>query len=300
VTRRNSMMLKRLIGGGLLVIAGVAAHVVWNSPWMASVLESESGQPTVAQWIVYGSLKGLPFLLLLGLLLVFATRSEESNFRAIVAGEPDPWVVTEPEIAALRSLLARRAARNVAGRQYGPAGSKTAGKLQSAQIEYALIRSRVDSLDDPALEAQRRKIHELRYTLAALPPLGKPAAPEVVQVVVVPTMPSAAPVSPVGATTASTASVAPAEPAVAPTLPTAPAMAPAELAAPATAWAPSHFAPAAGMAVWDSPDAARPPIGLLPPNYPVVVDARAGAWAQIRAANGWRGWVDGRLLVDRR
>jgi hypothetical protein len=31
-----------------------------------------------------------------------------------------------------------------------------------------------------------------------------------------------------------------------------------------------------------------------------VVEARNGPWAEVRAANGWRGWVDGRLLVDRR
>jgi len=28
-----------------------------------------------------------------------------------------------------------------------------------------------------------------------------------------------------------------------------------------------------------------------------VLDASAGAWAQVRAVNGWRGWVDGRLLA---
>jgi hypothetical protein len=29
----------------------------------------------------------------------------------------------------------------------------------------------------------------------------------------------------------------------------------------------------------------------------LVLEASAGAWAQVRAINGWRGWVDGRLLA---
>jgi SH3-like domain-containing protein len=31
----------------------------------------------------------------------------------------------------------------------------------------------------------------------------------------------------------------------------------------------------------------------------LVVEASAGAWAQVRAVNGWRGWVDSRLLYRR-
>ena len=51
------------------------------------------------------------------------------------------------------------------------------------------------------------------------------------------------------------------------------------------------------MAAWDAPDPSRPPAGMMPPNLDVAVDQWAGAWAQVRVANGWRGWVDGRLLV---
>jgi hypothetical protein len=29
------------------------------------------------------------------------------------------------------------------------------------------------------------------------------------------------------------------------------------------------------------------------------VESRIGAWALVRAVNGWRGWVDARLLVER-
>jgi RsiW-degrading membrane proteinase PrsW (M82 family) len=246
VTRRSALS-RRLFGFALCVAAGVAAHAVWNSPWMQTILASPDGEPSVTQWIVYGAVKGLPFLLLLGLLVAFATRSEEDNFRAIVAGEPDPAVITEPEVASLRSLLARRSARLAAGRAGGPAASRLAGRLQAAQVEYALIRSRVNSLDDPALEAERQKIRSIGAELARLQGDGAQGA----------ATPGAA------------------------------------------AWAPTHLAPSGGMVTWPTPDATRPPVATLPPWLELALESRAGDWAQVRAANGWRGWVDGRLLLPR-
>jgi hypothetical protein len=135
---------------------------------MDSVLSTADGaDPSVIAWIEYGALKGMPFLILLGVLVMFATRSEEANYRAIVAGEPDPMVMTEGEIRSLRSLWARRAARSAAGRTLGPVGAQLVGRLQAAQIEYAMIRSAMDSPEDPKLEAQRRAIREIRIELAA-------------------------------------------------------------------------------------------------------------------------------------
>jgi hypothetical protein len=53
------------------------------------------------------------------------------------------------------------------------------------------------------------------------------------------------------------------------------------------------------MAAWIAPDPSRPPMLNLPERLELIVESRAGAWAQVRAVNGWRGWVDGRRLVDR-
>jgi SH3-like domain-containing protein len=39
---------------------------------------------------------------------------------------------------------------------------------------------------------------------------------------------------------------------------------------------------------------------MLPAGLELVFESQAGAWAQVRAVNGWRGWVDGRVLVARR
>jgi hypothetical protein len=54
------------------------------------------------------------------------------------------------------------------------------------------------------------------------------------------------------------------------------------------------------MAAWDVPDPSRKPAWQLAGNLDLVVEASAGAWARVRAVNGWWGWVDGRLLVPRR
>jgi ribosomal protein L34E len=62
-------------------------------------------------------------------------------------------------------------------------------------------------------------------------------------------------------------------------------------------WVPTHRVPPPGIAAWDAPDPSRPPAGQLPGNLELVVEATAGAWVHVRVANGWRGWVDGRLLI---
>lgn len=331
VTRRAAPMPGRILGAAACILAGVSAHVVWNSPWMESILQtSAGGNPSVTQWIEYGTLKGMPFLILLAILVALATRSEEDNFRRIVAGEPDPAVVTEDEIRSLRSLWARRSARLAAGRLRGPAGRRLTGRLQAAQIRYAMIRSKSESLADPALEAVRSQIRSIRSELAASPFLSMPAqtgmptadpvsmpgitpgitpGPVLVTVSAGPG-PVAAPFSAQAidaapapeATQAAIAAPAESAPAQAPGGPTyagSPPPAPVPGAA-APVWAPTHVVPAGGLPAWQAPDPARRPVAVLAERVELVVVSRAGAWAQVRGVNGWSGWVDGRLLVERR
>jgi hypothetical protein len=68
---------------------------------------------------------------------------------------------------------------------------------------------------------------------------------------------------------------------------------------PTTGWAPTHLVPPGGMAAWNAPDPSRQPIVNLPERLELVVEGRAGAWAHVRAVNGWRGWVDGRRLLEK-
>ncbi len=82
----------------------------------------------------------------------------------------------------------------------------------------------------------------------------------------------------------------------APTQPTVPVQTPAVVP---LVWMPTHLAPPGGMAAWDAPDPSRPPVVQLAEQLELVVESSAGAWTQVRAVNGWRGWVDGRLLIPR-
>ena len=183
VTQRAAALPRRLGVAVLLIGAGVAAHAVWNSPVTDFVLDTSSGtDPSILQWIAWGALKGTPFLILLGVMVVLATRSEERAYRAVVFGEPDPMVVTDDEMRSLGSLWARRSARTAAGRLHGPAAARLVGRLQSAQIEYAMIRSRTDDLTDPALDAQRMKIRALRAALAGTPFMPETLRPGAVRV----------------------------------------------------------------------------------------------------------------------
>jgi hypothetical protein len=68
----------------------------------------------------------------------------------------------------------------------------------------------------------------------------------------------------------------------------------------APAWAPTHLVPEGGIPVWDAQgDPARPPLGQLLGHLELVVESSNGTWALVRDINGWRGWVDVRLLIVR-
>ncbi|HEX7592134.1 MAG TPA: PrsW family intramembrane metalloprotease [Candidatus Limnocylindrales bacterium] len=276
VTQRSVGMGKRLGGSALLVAAGVAAHAVWNSPVVDFVLDTRDGaDPSGLQWIAWASIKGLPFLLLLGVMVVLATRSEERSYRAIVAGEPDPMVVTDDEMRSLGSLWARRSARRAAARAHGSEAGRLVGKLQAAQIEYAMIRSKSDSPADSALDSQRLKVRWIRSALA-----GTPFVPSA----------GLGPVAGLGPIAGPGSIAGPG--------PQASAAAPASVAVPARPQ--MSLVPTGGIAAWSTPDASRLPVIVLPERLELAVEARTGSWAEVRSANGWRGWVDGRLLVEGR
>jgi hypothetical protein len=69
--------------------------------------------------------------------------------------------------------------------------------------------------------------------------------------------------------------------------------------APTPFWATTHSVPVAGLAYWEVLDPSLPATGQLPARLELMVDAREGAWAQVRTSNGWQAWVDGRQLVTK-
>lgn len=71
----------------------------------------------------------------------------------------------------------------------------------------------------------------------------------------------------------------------------------AEVASPATTYAPTHWVPWTGLHAWPGPDLRLPTVAVLDPDLDVQVLGWHGDWAHIRCSNGWEAWVDGRLLV---
>jgi hypothetical protein len=53
------------------------------------------------------------------------------------------------------------------------------------------------------------------------------------------------------------------------------------------------------MQAWAAPDPAAPVTANLAAGVELAVAERRGAWARVVATNGWSGWVDGRLLVEK-
>jgi protease PrsW len=241
VTRPEIARSRRVLVAALLYAAGVAAHFVWNSPLLDEILGNDPG-PT--EWIAWAAVKGLPFLILLAVLVRLAMRREQRWVRAALAEDVAAGVMTAQEVAVLESLRARRSARKAVGARTGPAGERLVARLQHAQIALAVASTGAEADRDARIGANRELISSLRAQLAALP----------------------------------TAAVASARAAAQP-------------------FAPTHRAPAEGLAAWPSPD----PAGASTPlagGLPLEVVARVADWAQVRAANGWTGWVDARRLVS--
>jgi hypothetical protein len=63
-------------------------------------------------------------------------------------------------------------------------------------------------------------------------------------------------------------------------------------------WQPDHRVPDGGMLAWASPDPSLPIAAKLAAGLDVKVLHTTGTWAQVACSNGWRCWVDKRLLIS--
>lgn len=241
VTRPDVTRRRRLLVAIGLYVAGVAAHFVWNSPLLEGILGSDPG-PTA--WIAWAAVKGLPFLLLLGVLVRVAMRREQRWVRDSLADDVAAGVVTTGELETLEDLRKRRAARKAVRARSGVAGERLVARLQHAQIALAVASTGTEPDREQRIAASRELIAGIRAQLAALPVGSAPGA------------------------------------------------------APRPAFAATHRVPAEGMASWPAPDPATASTPLAAGLELEVVN-RVADWAQVRASNGWTGWVDGRRLVDR-
>jgi len=163
VTQRQRSPAHRLGVLTLCALIAWAAHFVWNSPWLETLM-SEGTTAFVLAIVI----KGMPFLALVVLLAVFARRRETLAFTRLMATEVGSDVVTEEEFEILRSARRRRQTLRRIKRSRGAAAEAVLRRLMRAQMDLALFRGRVDSMSDSALEAQRDVVRQLRGRLAAI------------------------------------------------------------------------------------------------------------------------------------
>jgi RsiW-degrading membrane proteinase PrsW (M82 family) len=257
VTRPDVARLKRLLVGIGLYAAGVAAHFIWNSPLLDDMLDDDPG---TIDWLVWAGAKGLPFLVLLAVVVRLAIRREQHWVRGALAPEVAAGMLSDGEIDALDDLRARRASRAAVAARKGKAGEQLFARLQHAQVELAVVASGSAPDRAPRLEATRALIRSLRLQLDAVPEAGGGSPP-----------------------TAGAATAAGAVPAPAPPPP----------------FAPTHRVPPEGLASWATPNPAAGPATPLAAGLDLELVRRISDWAEVRASNGWSGWVDARRLVER-
>jgi protease PrsW len=152
-----------------LVVVAVLGHFLWNSP----ILELFPAHPWEGvEWLlilVATAVKGLPFLLFLVLAIGLARGRERRWLETALASELEGQGVTRRELEVLRSVRRRRAARRRVARRAGPRAARLLRRLQREQVNLAMIRTRVDADDDPALVRQRAICRSLRDALDAIP-----------------------------------------------------------------------------------------------------------------------------------
>ena len=284
-TRLDLPWGRRVAIGLALAAAGVGAHFFWNSPILVELL----GEGSPVEWLLYMTVKGLPMLIGLVLVVRLARRREMSWFERFAAGQVDDGTITIDELHELEGLRRRRGARKAAGRLKGPAGARLKGLIQRQQINLAMVASRVTSADHPDLVKQRDLVRALKSEYEALPGAGSAGLVGAQPVGAQPVGAQPVGAQPVGAQPVASQPVA-AQP-LAAILPPPPP--------PPPAWTPTHRVPPEGMAAWAAPDPTRAPMVSLGGHLDLVVVEWAGAWARVVAVNGWTGWVDGRRLVPR-
>lgn len=162
VTRRAAPWGVRAGVFALCAVLAWSAHFVWNSPWLDPLMNGSAGSFILALVI-----KGLPFLILLLLLGVFARRREAQVFSGLMAEEVGSDVVTQEEFHVLRSGRRRRGSLRQMKKQKGSGARLALKRLQREQMNLALFHSKLDAPGHPAIDIQRDRIRELKARLAS-------------------------------------------------------------------------------------------------------------------------------------
>jgi len=160
VTQREASRRRRVSVAALFAALAWAAHFVWNSPWLESLMGRGLGSFILALVI-----KGMPFLMFLAILAIVARRREQQAFARLIAEEVGGDVLSAGEFGILRSGRRRRAALRQIKSTKGRAARLMLKRLQREQMNLALFHTKIRESDHPALMAQRDRIRALRARL---------------------------------------------------------------------------------------------------------------------------------------
>jgi RsiW-degrading membrane proteinase PrsW (M82 family) len=176
--RQEATVGKRLTVAAGLILAGVLAHFLWNSPVLDFYPRGElDNVGAYLQVILATTVKGLPFLAFVALMVGLARRREHRWLRSALASEVGEGIHPD-ELAVLERPSARRRSRREMAMRAGPVAGQVLKRLQKAQINLAMVATRVHQDDHPDLVRQRRYCESLRDWLLAHARGGQqPASP---------------------------------------------------------------------------------------------------------------------------
>ena len=178
VSRRQEASFGKRFGiAAALIAAAMFAHFLWNSPLLDFYPQQLESLVDYVQVIAATAVKGIPFLLFLILMIALARRREHRWLRAALATEAGRDGIQEPELATLENPSARRRARRDMARRHGPLVGHTVKRLQKAQINLAMVATRVDRDDHPDLIRQRQYCKALRDWILAYTGAARPIPP---------------------------------------------------------------------------------------------------------------------------
>lgn len=163
ITRRGEVTAgRRLAVAGGLILTAILGHALWNSPLLFFFPHDLSGPAAYLQLILATTVKGAPLLVFVILMVRLARKRESRWLHNALADEVGGTGIHEAELAVLESPAARRRSTREMRARAGPVAAATLKRLQRAQIDLAMIRTRVDDPEHPDLVRQRDYCAALR------------------------------------------------------------------------------------------------------------------------------------------
>ena len=156
--RGEQSFSRRFLVAAALLLTAMAAHFIWNSPFLGSL-----------PILLYGLVKGLPFLIFLVVLVILARRREHAALGGLLSAEVGRAGLTEPEVDLLRNRRARREATRMLTQSGGREAKDALRRLLREDVSLAMVASAVDSVDDARLIQARERARSVRAPLLALP-----------------------------------------------------------------------------------------------------------------------------------